>query len=161
LAALLLSVGYKLAKLEIFKKMYQEGPDQFIPFIITVLAIIFTDLLIGIAIGLIVGMIYVIYTNNRSAISVTRDKEHVLVLFKKDVSFLNKGHLKEVLDGLGKNDVVFIDGTRAQFIDHDIFTLLQEFKEDAFYRGIQVEFKGISRPNYRNQNAVIQKTIVS
>lgn len=161
LAALLLSVGYKLAKWEIFKKMYQEGPDQFIPFIITVVAIIFTDLLIGIAIGLIVGMLYVIYTNNRSAISVTRDKENVLVLFKKDVSFLNKGHLKEVLDGLHKNDMVFIDGTRAQFIDHDIFTLIQEFKENAFYRGIQVEFKGISRRKSRNQDAIIQKTPVS
>jgi MFS superfamily sulfate permease-like transporter len=161
LAALLISVGYKLAKVEIFKKMYREGPDQFIPFIITVLAIVFTDLLIGLAIGLIVGMIYIVYTNNLSAISVGRDKETVLIWFKKDVSFLNKAHLKEVLAALKPGDYVFVDGLRAQFIDHDIFTTLEEFEADAPLRGIQVEFKGITRRKITKQksNAIIQKTI--
>jgi len=163
LAALLISVGYKLAKVEVFKKMYREGPDQFIPFIITVLAIVFTDLLIGLAIGLIVGMIYIVYTNNLSAISVGRDKETVLIWFKKDVSFLNKAHLKEVLAALKPGDYVFVDGLRAQFIDHDIFTTLEEFEADAPLRGIQVEFKGITRRKITKQksNAVIQKTIIS
>ncbi len=161
LAALLISVGYKLAKIEIFKKMYREGSDQFIPFIITVLAIVFTDLLIGLAIGLIVGMIYIVYTNNRSAISVGRDKETVLIWFKKDVSFLNKAHLKEILAALKPGDYVFVDGVRAQFIDHDIFTTLEEFEADAPLRGIQVEFKGITRRKIAKQksNAIIQKTI--
>jgi len=162
LAALLISVGYKLAKVEIFKKMYREGPDQFIPFIITVLAIVFTDLLIGLAIGLIVGMIYIVYTNNLSAISVGRDKETVLIWFKKDVSFLNKAHLKEVLAALKPGDYVFVDGLRAQFIDHDIFTTLEEFEADAPLRGIQVEFNGITRRKIAKQksNAIIQKTII-
>ncbi|MFN8345021.1 MAG: SulP family inorganic anion transporter [Spirosomataceae bacterium] len=155
LAALLLSVGYKLAKVEVFKKMYKDGFDQFIPFIITVAAIIFTDLLIGIAIGLAVGMLYVLYNSNHSAISVIRDKENVLILFKKDVSFLNKAQLSEVLDSLSRNDMVFIDGTRAQFIDQDIIVLLEEFKEDAGYRGIQVEWKGISRRKHHKKDAVL------
>lgn len=163
LAALLLSVGYRLARVEIFKKMYQEGFDRFIPFIVTVVAIVFTDLLIGLAIGLLVGILYIIYTNNRSAISVGRDKETVLIWFKKDVSFMNKAHLKEVLAALQPGDYVFIDGLRAHFIDHDIYTTLEEFQADAPLRGIQVEFKGITRRKILNRksNAIIQKTLIS
>lgn len=163
LAALLISVGYRLAKVEVFQKMYREGPDQFVPFMVTVLGIVFTDLLVGLAIGLAVGMIYIIYTNNLSAISVGRDKETVLIWFKKDVSFLNKAHLKEVLAALKPGDYVFVDGVRAQFIDHDIFTTLEEFQADAPLRGIQVEFKGITRRKISNRknNAIVQKTLIS
>ncbi|WP_428655779.1 SulP family inorganic anion transporter [Runella sp.] len=163
LAALLIFVGYRLAKIAVFKKMYQEGLNQFIPFIITVIAIVFTDLLIGLTIGLVVGMAYVVYTNNLSAISVGRDKETVLIWFKKDVSFLNKAHLKEVLASLKSGDYVFVDGVRAHFIDHDIYTTLEEFQEDAPLRGIQVEFKGITRRKISNRksNASIQKTLIS
>ena len=163
LAALLISVGYRLAKVDVFKKMYNEGLDQFVPFIITVLAIIFTDLLIGLAIGLTAGMLYIIYTNNQSAISVGRDKETVLIWFKKDVSFLNKAHLKEVLAALRPGDYVFVDGLRAHFIDHDIYTTLEEFQADAPLRGIKVEFKGITRRKILNRksNAVLQKAFIS
>lgn len=163
LAALLLFVGYKLARVEIFKKMFKEGQDQFVPFIITILAIIFTDLLIGIGIGLVVGIGYVIYTNSRSVISVTRENETVLILFKKDVSFLNKSRLVEALDGLKKGDYVFIDGVRAQFIDHDIYTALEDFKLNAHFRDITVEFKGITRRkiSYRKSDAIVQKTLIS
>ena len=100
LAALLLLVGYKLAKVEVFRKMYLEGQDQFIPFLVTVVAIILTDLLVGMIVGLIVGIVYVMYTNNQSAMSVVRDKETVLIWFRKDISFLNKARLKEVLASL-------------------------------------------------------------
>jgi MFS superfamily sulfate permease-like transporter len=163
LAALLLSVGYRLARVELFKKMYQEGSDRFVPFIVTVVAIVFTDLLIGLSIGLLVGLLYIIYTNNRSVISVGREKETVLIWFKKDVSFMNKAHLKEVLAALQPGDYVFIDGLRAHFIDHDIYTTLEEFQADAPLRGIQVEFKGITRRKILNRksNAILQKTLVS
>jgi MFS superfamily sulfate permease-like transporter len=163
LAALLLSVGYKLAKVSIFRKMFKEGQDQFVPFLITILAIIFTDLLIGIGIGLIVGIGYVVYTNNRSAMSYVREKETVLIIFKKDVSFLNKARLIETLDSLKKGDYVFIDGVRAQFIDHDIYSALEDFKLNAHFRNITVEFKGITRRkvSYRKSDAIVQKTLVS
>ncbi len=163
LAALLMLVGYKLARIEVFRKMYLEGQDQFVPFMVTIVAIILTDLLIGILIGLVVGIGYVMYTNSQSAISVVRDKETILIWFKKDVSFLNKARLKEILASLQAGDHVFIDGLRAYFIDHDIYTTLKDFKKDAPARGIQVEFKGITRRKItkRKSNASIQKTLIS
>ena len=113
LAALLILVGYKLARIDIFRKMYLEGQDQFVPFMVTILGIILTDLLVGIALGWIVGIAYVIYTNNQSAMSVVRDKETVLIWFRKDISFLNKARLKEELAALQAGDTVFIDGARS------------------------------------------------
>ena len=162
LAALLIVVGYKLAKVETFRKMYLEGQDQFVPFIVTVVAIVFTDLLIGMALGLLVGIGYVMYTNNQSAMSVVRDKETVLIWFRKDISFLNKARLKEVLASLQAGDYVFIDGARAHFIDHDIYTTLKEFRKDAPLRGIQVDFKGITRRKITKQksDASLQKTLI-
>lgn len=163
LASLLILVGYKLARIDIFRKMYLEGQDQFVPFIVTILGIILTDLLVGIALGWIVGIAYVIYTNNQSAMSVVRDKETVLIWFRKDISFLNKARLKEELAALQAGDTVFIDGARAHFIDHDIYTTLKEFRKDAPLRGIQVDFKGITRRKItkRKLDASIQKTLIS
>ena len=143
LAALLIVVGFRLANFKIFKKIYKEGLDQFIPFIITVLTIIFTDLLIGIAVGLAVGVNYVLYFNFHSAIKAVRDGKNVLVVFSKDVSFLNKPHLKQILTEVKEGDSVLFDGARAQFIDKDIFTTLQEFKDDGAQRNIDVEFRYI------------------
>jgi MFS superfamily sulfate permease-like transporter len=161
LAALLLSVGYKLSKLEIFKKVYKQGKDQFIPFVVTILAIVFIDLLIGILIGLIVGIVYVIYTNNQSALSMVRDGQTVLITFKKDVSFLNKSRLREILANLKPGDYVFIDGVRAHFIDRDIFNTIEDFEQDAQYRDIKVELKGIihRKISPRKSNAILQKTL--
>lgn len=163
LAALLILVGSKLIQINIFRKMYLEGYDQFVPFIVTIVAIILTDLLIGVLIGVAVGISYVMYTNSQSAISVVRDKETILIWFKKDISFLNKARLKEILTSLKSGDYVFIDGLRAHFIDHDIYTTLKDFKKDAPLRGIQVEFKGITRRKItkRNSNAILQKTSIS
>lgn len=163
LAALLMLVGYKLARIDVFRKMYLEGPDQFVPFVVTIVAIILTDLLIGVLIGLVVGIGYVMYTNSQSAMSVMRDKETILIWFKKDISFLNKARLKEILASLKPGDYVFIDGLRAHFIDHDIYTTLKDFKKDAPFRGIQVEFKGITRRKItkRKSNAIVQKTFIS
>ena len=145
LAALLISVGYKLAKVDIFVKMYKEGQDQFIPFFITVLAIIFTDLLKGIGVGLVFGLMYVLYTNNRSAFTVVRDNKFVLINLNKDVFFLNKVRIKTALGKLKTGDYVFIDATRAQFIDPDIRSTLQEFGENAHHRGITVEIRNLTR----------------
>ncbi|MFN4146160.1 MAG: SulP family inorganic anion transporter [Runella sp.] len=160
LAALLISVGYKLAKYQIFKKMYKSGQDQFIPFMVTILAVILTDLLMGIGIGLVVGIGFVIYSNSHSVISTTRDDKTVLIVFKKDVSFLNKARLTEILDSLQKGDKVFIDGTRAQFIDYDIYTVLEYFQQSASHRGLEVKLKGIVRRkvNYHKSNESLTKT---
>lgn len=149
LAALLISVGYKLAKVELFVKMYKEGQEQFVPFLITILAIIFTDLLKGIGVGLIFGLGYVLYTNNRLAYTLVRDKHFVLINLNKDVFFLNKASIKTTLSKLKKHDHVFIDATRAQFIDPDIRSTLEEFSENAHYRGITVEIRNMKRPKLK------------
>ena len=145
LAAILLMVGYKLAKPSIFFKVYKEGYDQYIPFAVTVLVIIFKDLLFGIFIGTFVGLLFVVFTNFRSVISVVRDGNNVLIKFNKDISFLNKPRIKNILMDLKEGDDVFIDGSRANFIDHDIYTMLYDFKRSSKARGIELTFKKVNR----------------
>lgn len=141
LAAILLVIGYKLTKISLYRKMYAAGLDQFLPFIVTVLAIIFTDLLTGIAIGLVVGLFFVIRTNHHSSITVVSQGRYYLLRFNKDVSFINKNELKEKLLGIPSDSQVIIDGARANFIDNDIYDVIVDFQENARYRNIDVEMK--------------------
>lgn len=145
LAALLLIVGYKLARPSIFIENYKKGWTQFAPFVITVLAILFTDLLIGVSIGLMAGIYFVILSNFSTALMVTKDKDdkHILIKFKKDVTFLNKKLLMEILMDIEENSFVIIDGTKAHFIDNDILELLSEFIKEAMLKNIHLEFKSI------------------
>ncbi len=143
LAAVLLMVGYKLASPSIFKKMFRDGLDQFIPFVITILVIVFKDLLWGIFIGTAVGLLFVLRTNFKNVVSHIRDGKNVLIKFNKDVYFLNKPQIKDILMNLAEGDDVLIDGTKATFIDHDIYSILEEFKIGAKDRKIEVEFKNI------------------
>ena len=152
LAAVLLMVGYKLANPAIFIKVFKEGYDQFIPFIITILIIVFKDLLWGIAIGAVVGILFVLKTNFRNVISYVREGNNVLIKFNKDVFFLNKPQIKELLMNLKEHDVVFIDGTKSTFIDHDIFSILVDFKNNAQNKGIDAEFKNIINVDKKDIN---------
>lgn len=154
LAAILIMVGYKLAKLDIFKQQYKQGLDQFIPFIVTIGFVIFTDLLIGIAVGTAVGLAFVMYSNFQSVIAVVRDDNRVLVKFNKDVSFLNKPRMKQVLMDLRPGDSVLFDGTRATFIDHDIFLIMKEFREAAPEKGIDVTFRSVNRRHVERRAVV-------
>jgi MFS superfamily sulfate permease-like transporter len=145
LAAVLLMIGSKLANPAIFKKVFKEGYNQFIPFMITILVIVFKDLLWGICVGTLVGLLFVLKTNAKNVISVIRDCDNVLIKFNKDVYFLNKHKMKEILMDLRSGDEVFVDGTKAPFIDHDIYNILSEFKKNAKSKGINVEFKNINK----------------
>jgi MFS superfamily sulfate permease-like transporter len=153
LAALLIVIGYRLADYQIFKKFYKDGKDQFVPFIITVVAIIFTDLLTGILVGLAVGIVFVLYFSFTRAIRAVREGKNVLVVFSKDVSFLNKSHLKEILVGIKEGDSVLFDGARAQFIDKDIYNTLEQFRKDASQRNIEVEFRYITHRDLSTQKS--------
>ena len=96
LAAVLLVVGYKLAKPALFKDLYAKGKDQFLPFIITIAAILMTDLLIGITVGIVVGLYFVIKSNLHQAITVQESGDNkYLITLEKDVSFLNKAFSKK------------------------------------------------------------------
>jgi MFS superfamily sulfate permease-like transporter len=143
LAAVLLLTGYKLAKPSLFKNLYHKGFNQFAPFIVTVLAILFTDLLKGMAIGMVVGLYFVIRTNFHAAITLTRDGNHYLLRLHRDVSFLNKALLRSHLERIEENGYLIVDGTKAQFIDLDIQETLEDFVKAAKDGNITVELKNV------------------
>lgn len=139
LAAILLYTGYKLAKPSMFKDYYHKGMSQLLPFVITISAILATDLLKGMAIGLAVGLFFVIRANYHAAISMTRTNNHFQIMLNKDVSFLNKALLRKFILLVEENSKVTIDAHKAQFIDHDILETIDDFMASAQDSNITVE----------------------
>jgi MFS superfamily sulfate permease-like transporter len=142
LAAILILTGYKLAKPSLFIHFYKKGWDQFLPFVITIVAILFTDLLKGVVIGIVIGIFFIVRSNFRSAVMVVNDGDRYLIRFRKDVSFLNKPFLKSRLEMIPANAFVMIDSTRADFIDSDILETVKDFMLHAPLEGIKAEWKG-------------------
>lgn len=143
LAAVLIMVGYKLTKPKIYTSMFKLGWEQFLPFVITVVAIVFTDLLKGVVIGLVVGVLFVIRANHRSAISVVSQGDWYLLRFNKDMTFVNKSELRTKLNEVPRDTTVMIDGSKAVYIDRDIFEVVEDFQRSAPYKNITVEVKRI------------------
>lgn len=141
LAAVLLLTGYKLAKPKLFVEQYEKGFNQFAPFAVTIGAILSTDLLKGMAIGMAVGLFFVLRANYHSAFTLTRDGRNYLLRLQKDVSFLNKAQLRNYLEDIEENSYLMIDGSRAGFIDHDIMETLEDFIKAASEDNIRVELK--------------------
>jgi MFS superfamily sulfate permease-like transporter len=144
LAAILLQTGYKLAKPALFVEFYRKGWNQFVPFAITVGAILLTDLLQGIAIGMACGFFFVLKGNFHAAITLTQHGPHYLLRLHKDVSFLNKALLRKCLDEVPNDCELSIDGTKAQFIDLDIMETIADFLQAAPDRNVIVEIQGFS-----------------
>jgi MFS superfamily sulfate permease-like transporter len=148
LAVLLVFVGYKLTKPVLYKQLYKNGFDQFIPFIITVIAIVFTDLLTGVAIGLLSSIYFIVKNSYKRSVSVTIDKNNYLIRLKGNVSFLNKAVLRTYLEQMPNESFVIIDGTAALFIDNDIIEILDEFILMAQFKNITIDKKiSVSSPN--------------
>ncbi len=139
LAAILIFTGYKLAKIPMIKEFYYKGWGQFIPFIVTVIAILLSDLLIGILIGGVVSLFFMIKSNFKSSVLVVNDKNNYLLRLRKDVSFLNKPIIKSKLEAIPANSYVIIDSSRADFIDKDIVDVINDYKEHANLKNITVE----------------------
>lgn len=139
LAAILLFTGYKLAKPALFIEHYHKGMSQFLPFVITVGSILLTDLLKGMAIGMVLGLFFVIRANYHAAITMTQTGKHYQISLNKDVSFLNKALLRKFILMIGENSKVTIDAQKAQFIDHDILETLDDFIASAFDSNIDIE----------------------
>jgi len=143
LAAILLVVGYKLAKPSLFKSMYAQGMGQFIPFVITVGGIVFTDLLIGISMGMIVAFFQILWNNYKTPYHFDPDTykegEPVVLQFSEDVSFLNKAGLLHTFDMLPNGTHLVIDKTQSKNIHPDILEIIEDFKENAKTRDIKVE----------------------
>ncbi|WP_150050825.1 MULTISPECIES: SulP family inorganic anion transporter [Methylomonas] len=144
LAAILLQTGYKLAKPALFIEFYRRGWNQFLPFAITVTAILLTDLLVGIAIGMCIGIYFVLRTNFHEAMTLTIHGNHCLLRLHKDVSFLNKAVLRQHLSEIPNDCELLIDGSKALFIDQDILETISDFLLAAPDRGIQVETQGFN-----------------
>lgn len=141
LAAILIMIGYKLATPKLFRAMKQAGPDQFVPFVVTVVAIVFTDLLKGVAAGLVCGIFFILRSNHHAAISVVQDGSDHLMRFNKDVTFVNKTELKKRLREIPDGATLIIEGSRAGYIDKDIYDVIADFAAGATARGVNIEYK--------------------
>ena len=147
LACILFVVGYKLAKPSLFKGMYKLGWDQFIPFVVTVLGIVFTDLLKGIGIGLVVAIFYILRGHYRNAyvldIITNANGKHYQLILAEEVSFLNKGSILQLLNRVPDNTEVTIDGSGTKVIDYDVIEIIRDFKVNAKNRNISVVIKSV------------------
>jgi MFS superfamily sulfate permease-like transporter len=144
LAAVLILVGWKLTKPAIYTQMYGNGMDQFLPFVVTVLGVVFTDLLKGVILGILVGLFFVIKSNQHKAMILVNDGSTYLLRFNKDITFTSKASLQQELGKVPPNSDLIVNGTKADFIDHDIVDMLNDFIESAKYRNIGVELKDIN-----------------
>jgi carbonic anhydrase len=133
LAAILLMTGYKLAKVSIFKQMFANGKYQWIPFLITVIAVVRFDLLTGVGLGLVASIVAILYGNLKNSYYFHKKEHHegelIHIRLSEEVSFLNKASIKLTLDHLPENATVLIDATATHYIDFDVLELIKEFKE--------------------------------
>lgn len=144
LAAILLMVGYKLSKISLYKGMLKLGIEQFLPFIVTVIAILSTDLLKGIGIGMIFAIYYILKKNYKNSYHYhsekTQEGNTITLTLSEEVTFLNKGSVSQTLNHLPENCKVIIDGSKSANIDYDVLELIQDFKTfNAPTKNIKVE----------------------
>ncbi len=153
LAAILLMVGYKLTKPELYQQMYKLGWEQFIPFIVTIVAILATDLLKGIAAGMLVGGFFALYHSYRNSyhlkdVITTEDGKqmHHLVL-AEEVSFFNKASVVKALESIPNGSKVVIDCSKSKSIAYDVVELIKDFRSNAKTKNINVETIGFIEPS--------------
>lgn len=166
LACILFVVGYKLAKPSLFKAMYRLGWDQFVPFMVTVIAIVFTDLLKGIGVGMAVAIFYLLRNHYRNAYSLEHDAARVndgKAAFKmqlaEEVSFLNKGSILKTLNQLSEGSSVEIDASKSKVIDHDVIEVIRDFTVNAGRRNIRVKVNGIPSMSRENRYQAITEGV--
>lgn len=142
LAAVLIATGYKLTKPALFTARYKQGYSQFVPFVVTVVAILFTDLLIGIGIGLAVGFVFVIARNFRTAITFACDGEDCLIRARRNLYFIHKWELQRELAKVPDGANLLVDLSSTNYVDLDNVDVLNSFIKGASYRGIAVIVRG-------------------
>lgn len=151
LAAILLVTGYNLAKPKLFRNIWSLGWKQFIPFLITIIVILSTDLLIGVSIGLLISVYFIIQNNFRAEYKITKTKHEGIethyIKLNSNVTFLNKVRLRKVLDEVSEYSVLTIDGSECNFIDYDILEIISEYHNKAHDRHIELHLKGIEKVN--------------
>jgi MFS superfamily sulfate permease-like transporter len=141
LAVVLIFVGFKLTSPKLYRSFAKLGLSQFIPFVVTILAILFTNLLLGVLIGFIVGLYFVFKTNLHSSAVLVNDGTNYLLRFNKDTSFLNKPKIKSLLSSVPQGSELLIDGSRSVFIDTDIIDMIEEYVESSEQKNIKVQLR--------------------
>ncbi|MBV2195680.1 MAG: SulP family inorganic anion transporter [Flavobacterium sp.] len=147
LAAVLLMVGYKLAKPSVFVHLWNNGYTQFVPFVITVIAVVRIDLLKGVAIGLMASIIFILYQNLKIAYSFKKesfkDGDIITIKLAQEVSFLNKAAIKNTLASIPRGSKLIIDASNTKYIDFDVVELIKDFKNiKADDKEIDLTLKG-------------------
>jgi carbonic anhydrase len=170
LASVLIVVSYKLINPRIFKTMWQAGIYHFIPFFVTILGLVLTNLLIGIGIGLVAALFAILLENYKSA-SYFREAiigNKIIFRLSEHVSFLNKANIKYTLDHVPKNSTVVIDGTRSKYIDYDVYEVIENFKQEAVLKNIELTLEnmrgfGVLKPieKARSQTYATQQSLTA
>lgn len=151
LCAILIMTGYNLTKPQLYKHMWNLGWKQFIPFTCTISIILLTDLLIGVAIGLLIAVYFIVRNNSKEEFTITKKHmlgiDHYTIQLHSNVTFLNKVNLKKTLDIIPNYSKLVIDGSNSTFIDHDILEIISEFHNKAHDRHIELELINIQSVN--------------
>lgn len=165
LAAILFLVGYKLAKPVLFKQMYKLGWSHFIPFIVTIVGIVLTDLLVGIGLGLAVAIFFVLYNNYKRPYlfkeSEYKAGEPIRLELAEDVTFLHKANILKTLSQIPEDSNVIIDASRSINIDQDVIEIIEDFETNAHYRSITVEVISRRNPALPNQVKQFEVAVVN
>ncbi|HNP45536.1 MAG TPA: SulP family inorganic anion transporter [Panacibacter sp.] len=142
LAVILFRTGYNLAKPKMIYTVYKQGREQFMPFIITVVSILLTDLLIGVLIGFVYSIYFLIKHTYQAGFvvkeSMEKGKKYFLIELDLNVSFLNKRRFMELLDKIPEHSVVEINGIDTIYIDRDILEIFQDFRPKAIRKNIHL-----------------------
>lgn len=166
LAAVLLFTGYRLCRPAVFKHMWKEGgATQFIPFVVTALAVVGLDLLKGVGIGLVISIIFMLRQNMRIPFFYQRSSysngDLIKMTLAQEVSFLNKASIKQTLDNLPENSAVIIDASQTEYIDFDVLDLIREFHDSkAADKHIKVSLIGF-RNTYKVPASTSERDIVA
>lgn len=165
LAAILFLVGYKLAKPVLFKQMYGLGQTHFVPFMATILGIVFTDLLTGIGIGLMVAIFYILYNNYKKPFLFEKEtdlKDGVIRLaLAEDVTFINKASIQRTLSQIPDGSKVIIDGSNSINIDFDVIEIVDEFEVNAKHRDIDLTIIPRKRKGVNNQVTEVEHALIN
>lgn len=164
LAAILLLIGYKLAKPAIFKHFYHQGWSQFIPFVATIIGVVGLDLLKGVGIGLAINIFLILRGNLKRAYNFRKeeytDGDVIHIDLAQEVSFLNKAAIKETLKALPQNSKVIINASDTEYIAHDVIDLIREFKTiNAIENNIELTLVGF-KEEYNLENSKFEKNHV-
>jgi SulP family sulfate permease len=131
--------------------MMKKGLDQFIPFVVTVVAVVFTDLLTGVGIGILVATFYILRANMHNAyhlnIKTTDQSESETAVFTlaEEVTFLNKAPIQQKLYNLPKSvKSIIIDGQKSKFIDKDVIDVIKDFEQNALSKGLEIELNDVT-----------------